>query len=63
MLLESVAQKIGVKVVPLIKRGEVKLSFPSKPDKLVEEFDLRLSKKKALALLLWIYNQKNEEEV
>jgi hypothetical protein len=59
-MLESIASKVGVRVVPLNSRGEVKLFFPAKLT--VGEFYLRLSTKKALALLLWIYFNKNSNE-
>lgn len=57
--MHEIAKKIGVKVVPLKKRGEVKIIFG-------EELEIRLSQRRALALLLWIYNRiyniKNKEE-
>lgn len=60
--MESLAKKLGIRVEPLGKRGEVRMVFPAKEG--VEEFYLRLSKRKALELLLWIFfNKKNNKGV
>jgi hypothetical protein len=61
-VLEAFAEKVGVKVLPAGKRGEVILSFPS--CEVVDTFSLRLSKKKAFFLVSWlVYSfKKNEKE-
>jgi hypothetical protein len=60
MMLKDLASKLGIKVVPLGVRGEVMLYFPSKLT--VAEFTLRLSTRKATALLLWILFYANERK-
>jgi hypothetical protein len=61
-VLEAYAEKVGIKVSPAPRRGEVVLSFP--PCVLFEAFTLRLSKKKAFFLVGWmLYSfKKNNEE-
>ncbi len=52
-VLQEMADRVGVKILPAEKRGEVVIVFPS----LLTEGDittLKLSRIKALALLLWL---------
>jgi hypothetical protein len=56
-VLVALAEAVGVKVYFAKKRGEVILTFPLPDDK---KFSLRLSKKKAFSLLLWIKLKKEE---
>jgi hypothetical protein len=59
-MLKDLASKLNVRVVPLGLRGEVMLYFPSSLN--VPAFNLRLSTKKATALLLWILLNKNDKK-
>jgi hypothetical protein len=61
--LEAYAEKVGIKVSPAPRRGEVVLSFP--PCVLFDAFTLRLSKKKAFFLVGWMFYslKKSNEEV
>jgi hypothetical protein len=61
-VLEAYAKRVGVRVLPVGKRGEVILSFPS--CEVVDAFSLRLSKKKAFFLVSWMFYsfKKNNKE-
>jgi len=52
-VLQEMAERVGVKILPAEKRGEVILSFPSLLNE-GEVLTLKLSRIKALALLLWL---------
>jgi len=52
-VLQEMAERVGVKILPAEKRGEVILSFPSLLSE-GELLTLKLSRIKALALLLWL---------
>jgi len=52
-VLQEMAERVGVKILPAEKRGEVILSFPSLLNE-GELLTLKLSRIKALALLLWL---------
>ena len=56
-VLVALAEAVGVKCVSQKRRGEVILTFPLQDGK---KFSLRLSKKKAFSLLLWIKLKKEE---
>ncbi len=51
-VLQEMADRVGVKILPAEKRGEVVLFFPS----LLTEggYTLKLSRMKAFALLFWL---------
>jgi hypothetical protein len=52
--LQALAQKVGLEIRPAEKRGEVIIAFPARDGGV--GFALRLSRVKALALLMWIEN-------
>jgi hypothetical protein len=52
-VLQEMAERVGVKILPAESRGEVIISFPSLLSE-GEALTLRLSRIKALALLLWL---------
>jgi hypothetical protein len=51
-VLQEMAERVGVKVLPAESRGEVILSFPSLLSE--GEYTLRLSRVKAFSLLFWL---------
>ncbi len=52
-VLQEMADRVGVKILPAEKRGEVVLIFPSLLTE-GEGYTLRLSRMKAFALLFWL---------
>ena len=51
-VLQELAERVGVKVMPTESRGEVILSFPSLLSE--GEYTLKLSRIKAFSLLFWL---------